>query len=76
MQVVFTTAGPRITTAFSSKIYQNNHTNFTIELGHFGMFIEIILLTVSATMLPWGSIFQYGFFGGGQFKKQLKKWTF
>ena len=27
-------------------------------------------------MLPQGSIFQYGFLGGGQFKKSLKKWTF
>ena len=27
-------------------------------------------------MLPRGSIFQYGFLGGGQFKKYLKKWTF
>ena len=32
--------------------------------------------TVSALMLPRGSIFQYGFLGGGQFKKYLKKWTF
>ena len=27
-------------------------------------------------MLPQGSIFQYGFLGGGQFKKYLKKWSF
>ena len=27
-------------------------------------------------MLPRGSIFQYEFLGGGQFKKSLKKWTF
>ena len=27
-------------------------------------------------MKPQGSIFQYGFLGGGQFKKSLKKWTF
>ena len=30
--------------------------------------------TVSALMLPRGSIFQYGFLGGGQFKKYPKKW--
>ena len=34
------------------------------------------MITVSALMLPQGSIFQYGFLGGGQFKKSLKKWTF
>ena len=27
-------------------------------------------------MLPQGSIFQYGFLGGGQFKEPLKKWTY
>ena len=27
-------------------------------------------------MLPQGSIFQYGFLGGDQFKKSLKKRTF
>ena len=38
---------------------------------------EIFLLnTVSALMLPRGSIFQYGFLGGGQFKKYLKKVVF
>ena len=32
--------------------------------------------TVSAFMLPRGYIFQYGFLGGGQFKKSPKTWTF
>ena len=36
----------------------------------------LTIFTVSASTLPRGFIFQYGFLGGGQFKKSRKKWTF
>ena len=46
---------------------------FKIEHITFFFFLS---LTVSAILQPRGSIFQYGFLGGGQYKKSLKKWTF
>ena len=33
-------------------------------------------ITLSAILQPQGSILQYGFLGGGQYKKSLKKWGF
>ena len=41
-----------------------------------GIIIGKQINTVSAILQPRGSIFQYGFLGGGQYKKSLKKWTF
>ena len=46
------------------------------EKSLLGIILSIQYTTVSALMLPQGSIFQYGFWGGGEFKKHLKKWSF
>ena len=57
---------PRGYTRADTVYYEKNHIQLIIIHVH----------TITALMLPRGSIFQYGFLGGGQFKKSLKKWTF